>query len=75
MVHVERQLADNAVNAVMPDYVDPPSNGMTLKELEDRPPNPKTYSALWRGWEGREEEFYIACYGTSPASAARTTRR
>jgi hypothetical protein len=62
MVHVERQLAEHAVNAIMPDYADPPSNGMTLEELEDRPPAPKLYSALWKGWEGREEEFYIACY-------------
>lgn len=63
MVHVERQLAEHAVQAIMPEYEDVPSpGGMTLEDLEDRPMNPKTYSALWKKWEGREEEFYIACH-------------
>jgi hypothetical protein len=62
MVHVERELAEAAVQAIMPEYEDQPSAGMTLEDLEDRAPEPKTYSALWQGWEGREEEFYMACH-------------
>jgi hypothetical protein len=61
-VNVERRLVAHALHTVMPEYSEPPSDGMTLEELEDRAPDPKLYSALWQGWEGREEAFYIACH-------------
>lgn len=62
MVHVERRLAEDAVRAIMPEYKDVPGQGMTLEDLEDRAPDPRAYAALWQGWEGREEEFYVACH-------------
>jgi hypothetical protein len=62
MVHVEARLAEHALRALYPDYADPADEGMTLEELEDRPPAPQTYAAIWRAFEGREEEFYMACH-------------
>lgn len=62
MTHVERQLAKHAVQTIMPEYEEQPAAGMTVEDLEDRPPGPKAYSALWKGWEGREEDLYVASY-------------
>jgi hypothetical protein len=63
MIHVERTLARWAVTAVDPDVIEPdmPMNKLTQEDLEDRPPPSETYERWWRGWVGREEEFYKEC--------------
>jgi hypothetical protein len=35
---------------------------MSIEELEDRPPDPRSYSAWWGPYEGHEEAFYQACF-------------
>jgi hypothetical protein len=39
-----------------------PYDRLSVEELEDRPPNPDDYRRWWGPYEGREEEFYRACY-------------
>ncbi|ATB31903.1 hypothetical protein [Melittangium boletus] len=64
----EIQLSRYAVLQLMPDYIlarkDKPemTDTPTVEELDDRPMAAKDYAALWREWEGREADFYRACY-------------
>jgi hypothetical protein len=37
---------------------EPPNGPLTLQEVDDQPPDPKTYRDLWGDWVGREEDFY-----------------
>jgi len=42
-------------NIILPE----PSEGpLTLREVDDQPPDPKTYRELWEDWAGREEDLY-----------------
>lgn len=62
--HVELELSEYAVRSIASDLEKPKARPgrLTLEELEDRAPNAAQYSAMWRAWEGREEEFYVACH-------------
>jgi hypothetical protein len=59
---VQRQLTADAVTAIAPHLREPAvePGEMTVDDLEDRPPS--DYSTLWQEWEGREADFYRACY-------------
>ena len=61
---VEVKLSEHAVAALGPSLSEPPGapSELTLEELEDAPPDATRYAAWWRGWEGREEAFYVACH-------------
>jgi Fe-S-cluster containining protein len=61
---VETRLTDDAVARIAPDLAEPAVElgQLTLEDMEDGPPSPEDYADLWRGWQGREEELYRACY-------------
>jgi len=40
---------------ILPEF---PSDLLTLEEVDDHPPDPKTYQNLWGKWAGCEEDFY-----------------
>ncbi|TKC97272.1 hypothetical protein [Polyangium fumosum] len=60
--HVERRLAEHALQRVAPQLREPEATPgeLTLEDLEDRPP--AHYSVCWSEWEGREEELYLRCH-------------
>jgi hypothetical protein len=45
----------NPQKIILPE---PPNAPLTLQEVDDQPPGPKTYRDLWGDWVGREEDFY-----------------
>jgi len=61
---VERVLSQHALAVVAPELAspDPLPDGLTLEELEDRPPTQACYARLWGQWLGREEELYHRCH-------------
>ena len=67
---VEIQLTRYAVLQLLPEYIlagrDKPdlSETPSVEDLDDKPLPAKEYAALWRQWEGREADFYRACYDT-----------
>ena len=64
----EIQLSRYAVLQLLPEYIlagkDKPdlAEAPTVEDLDDKPLPPKDYAALWRQWQGREGEFYRACF-------------
>lgn len=42
------------------DFRHSSSSTLTFEELEERPD--ATYAEAWGDWQGREEEFYVACH-------------
>ena len=63
-VWLESALSAYSAGKVMPGHVEPKplSGDMTLEELEDRPPPEGARAAAWKGWRGREAEFYVRCF-------------
>lgn len=61
---VEMRLGRWAAFAIARDVVQPRSEQgkITLEELEDRPPSDAAYAKMWGTWQGREREYYIACF-------------
>jgi hypothetical protein len=61
---VEERLSRWALESVAPDAQQPAARRgqLTLEELEERAPDPASYARWWASWEGREAEFYRACY-------------
>lgn len=61
---VEQVLSQHALGVVAPELARPVllPNGLTLEELEDRPPAQAYYAELWGQWLGREEELYHHCH-------------
>ena len=39
-----------------------PPTSLDGRELEDLPPSPARYEAIWQGWSGREAELYTSAY-------------
>lgn len=64
LTYAERALAEWAAKRVDADVVEPSvaQGSMTLDDLEERPPGDKDYASWWKGWVGREEKFYRACF-------------
>jgi hypothetical protein len=64
LAHVQRRLVKFAADAVDPAVVEPvfKKNALTLEDIEDLPPKDSDYTAWWKSWVGREEEFYVRCY-------------
>jgi Fe-S-cluster containining protein len=60
--HVERLVSLHVTRAILPGYQPPIDQGLTLEELEDRPPREADYQALWGAFAGREEELYLQAY-------------
>ena len=60
--YIERELSQEAARQVIPGYADPPDLGLTVEDLEDRPPSDVDYTASWGEWAGREEELYLGTY-------------
>lgn len=60
--YVELAVSKHVTRALMPGYTPPVDRGLTLEDLEDRPPREDTYAALWGAWVGREEELYLQAY-------------
>lgn len=60
--YVERLISQHVTRALIPGYTEPVDQGLTLEDLEDRPPREDTYAALWGAWVGREEELYLQAY-------------
>jgi Fe-S-cluster containining protein len=60
--YVERALSLAAAQALMPGWTEPPDEGLTIEDLEDRPPREQDHAALWGAWAGREEELYVRSF-------------
>lgn len=64
----EIQLSRYAVLQLLPEYIlagrDKPelTDSPSVEDLDERPVPAKDYTALWGKWEGREADFYRACY-------------
>jgi hypothetical protein len=67
--HIESCLSEHVTRAIAPHLTEPrlARGELTVEDLEDRAPDPAAYASYWREWEGREEEFYIACYRRAAA--------
>lgn len=68
---VEFQLARHAVLKLLPEFLHEARDREEVhagvgplgpEELDETAPEPKAYASLWKQWEGRELEFYRACY-------------
>ena len=60
--HVELLVSQHVTRALIPGYTPPVDRGLTLEELEDRPPREDAYAALWGEWVGREEDLYLQAH-------------
>lgn len=62
--HVEVKLSHWAMAQVDPTLVEPKPGRLrlTAEDIDELPPKAADYEALWQGWVGREEEFYVACF-------------
>lgn len=62
--HIEITLAHWAMKEIDPKLVEPKMGRLKLsvEDVDDLPPNPEEYAALWQDWIDREPEFYLACY-------------
>ena len=60
--YVERLISLHTTQTLLPGYVPTSDQGLTLEDLEDRPPREAAYAALWGDWVGREEELYQRSY-------------
>ncbi|MEO7330034.1 MAG: hypothetical protein ABI193_15775 [Minicystis sp.] len=61
---VENRLSAFAIEGLSPTLGEPasPNGQLSLEELEGLPPAKSDYQHYWRGWEGREEELYLAAH-------------
>ncbi|MCB9642849.1 MAG: hypothetical protein H6728_07195 [Myxococcales bacterium] len=69
LTSVESKLARYALRQVAPELEDETLNVKAKKtillgpeELEERPPHPAEYKAIWKDWVGREKDFFVQCY-------------
>jgi Fe-S-cluster containining protein len=60
--YVELVVSRHVTQALIPGYTGPVDRGLTLEDLEDKPPREEAYAALWGAWVGREEELYREAY-------------
>ncbi|RKG84136.1 hypothetical protein [Corallococcus terminator] len=65
----EYQLSRHALLQLMPEFLmdgrdkaEIATVPLTVEDLDDAPPLPKVYAALWKGYVGMEHDFYRACY-------------
>lgn len=61
---VEITLAEHAMRTIDPSLVEPKVTRLTLEleDVENLPPPPAAYAAMWGARVGREEEYYRACH-------------
>ena len=60
--YVELVVSRHVTRALIPGYTESRDPGLTIEDLEDRPPREDAYAALWGAWVGREEELYLQAY-------------